>query len=168
MIQCQIASGGKAKLLLTCGHLRQQVGPVVVMASSKSLAHAITLRRDWERCSFWAHPTNVRSCCTPSPYPSSSVSHRSCCSDIVTECANVGKVEVNNIVAVVKWYARVWPQRRIIVGGYDHTGRRRGLMRGVGMVGAGVAATTIGAVSEGAGTQGGMDTATAGRMKGAE
>jgi hypothetical protein len=54
------------------------------------------------------------------------------------------------------------------MGGYDHTGRRRGLMQGAGTAGAGVAAATIGAVSEGAGTQGRMDTAAVGRTEGTE
>src|SRR5712691_6434845 len=42
----------------------------------------------------------------------------------IAECAGVGKVELDNVVAVVEWCAWVWPQGRILTEGHEPTARR--------------------------------------------
>jgi len=44
----------------------------------------------------------------------------------IAQCAGVGKVEIDDIVAVIEGCAREWPQGRILLGGRERTGRRRG------------------------------------------
>ena len=55
----------------------------------------------------------------------------------VAERAGVGKVELDDIVAVVEWCARVWPQGRFRVEGHERTRRRRGTDARSGRVGGG-------------------------------
>jgi len=119
-------------------------------------------------------PRNVRSHRAHSPYPCSSISYRSCrlvsgARVDIAEVAGVSKAELDDIVAVIEWYARVWYRGEHSWKGTSTWDAEERPTRGAGPAGAGAGAAvaTIRAGSEGAGTNGGKDEAAIGRTDGA-
>jgi len=123
----------KAKLLPTHGRLRRQDAPVVARVSPKSLVRA-TNRVEIGSDALSGHiPRTFDLVALPRPIllrvlrAVPAVQSAAFERIDVAECASVGKVELDDIVAVVDWCARVWTQERFFMEAHERTRRRRGI-----------------------------------------